>query len=194
MALVATVEPIAEVPILGIIPVDVRVEQIDRHAVPRHPREHQAPRAHLDGAPLELEARAHVEALEMIGGVPVHRLRLLRAVRVDDLTEVSTSIQQRDRVAAQAKVRDGAQGVPRQHAEPAAVGGDVIGEPDFHGEVAKIHRGTVSLEAREYRIFWRDRARFPAIVPRSLAGRVAVVAPSLETDLQAPASHTSNPA
>ncbi len=59
----------------------------------------------------------------------------LATLGVDLLAEIAGAGDQSHPHHGQVEVGGRAQGVARQHAQTAAVGGDVVGEPDLHGEV-----------------------------------------------------------
>jgi hypothetical protein len=135
VAAVAAVERVGERPVVRVVLVEVRVEQEHRHHVASDALHLVAPRAHAHVAPLDLHRDLVRHRREALLGAPRGRALLLHAALAEPLREVALAVGEGDGHHRQPQVGRRADGVTREHAEAAAVGGETLLEADLHGEV-----------------------------------------------------------
>jgi hypothetical protein len=130
VGLVAAVETMRERAALGVILVEVGVQQQDRDPMPVRAGIDIEPGAHPD------RTRRHFHRDHgVLGRVPPVRRLDLAALGVELLAEVAGAADQRDEDDRQQQIRAGAHGVAGQHAEAARVRVHLRPDRDLHREI-----------------------------------------------------------
>jgi len=153
--LVAAVELAGDLAVLGGVLRHVGVEQIQRH--PPHPH---APDLRLDLPPGEVHAdhhrrlvAEHLRHRQVVEIVPREQLQL-PPVGVEALAEVALLVQQPDPRQRDAQLRGALEVVARQHAQPAGVDRQRLGQPELGAEVrdpGRLRRAVVLRPPRAAR-------------------------------------------
>ncbi len=148
VARIAAVEVVGQSAIAVGVLLQIRVEQVDRHHMVADALDLVTPGAYPHLAFLDLHARPRREFMQAIRGRPGERLLRLRSVGGEPLAKVPSAMKEADRDHGQLQVGGGTDGVPRQHAQAAAVRGDTFLEADLHREVGDGLAGLVRIELR----------------------------------------------
>ena len=140
---VAAVEAVGDLAQVGVVLLDVGVEQQQRHAADRrhpHPRAQRPAAGHRD-ADQDLLARGVGEQVQRQAlGVERRVLLLLPAVERERLAEVAGAVEQADRDQRHAEVARRLEVVAGEDAEPARVVRQDLADPELHREVADRRR------------------------------------------------------
>jgi hypothetical protein len=136
---VATVELIGDRTVACGVLRQVGVEEQDGDAAPGHSRQHEPPSRHGHRTATDIDGHGRLEALQEVTRIPADRQLALVTVSVDLLAEVAVSVPERQPDEGQVQVGSRAQEVARQHAQPAAVGGQRRVEGHLHREVRHLH-------------------------------------------------------
>ena len=145
VVVVPAVEVPAELAVVGMVGLEVRVQEVDGQRVSGGPDDLVDPDSHLDLPSLEGEQDAVGQERQLVGGVPLDRLLLLPVVGVELLDEVALAVEQGDPRHGHAKVGGALQDVAGQDPQSSRVGGDGLLEPDLHGEIGQRPEGRVVL-------------------------------------------------
>ncbi len=141
VGLVAAVEVVGDATVLVGVARHVGVEQQHRHHMAADADDLVPPGAHDHLAPGDAHAHARRGLDQCRLGAPRPGLLALLAVGVEPLAEIALAVHQRDRDHRHAAVGGRAHGVAGQHAQPAAVGRQRVGERDLHREIGDLRGG-----------------------------------------------------
>ena len=186
---VAAVEAVGDLAQVGVVVLDVGVEQQQRHAADRghpHPRPQHAALGHgdvdEDRRALGVGEQVQREALRVERRVGL----LLPAVEREGLPEVARAVEQPDRDQRHAEVGGGLEVVAREDAEPARVVRQHLGDAELHREVADARRQRAGSVCPWYQ---RGPVRYPR--RSSATSRPAATKPSSAGELGQAAGETS---
>jgi len=135
VGLIAAVQVMGDVAVARVVHRQVGVQQQDGDAAIDQRAQHVKPAPHPHQATFKLQRHGGRQPRRVAGGIPVVGMLDLPTLRVDFLAEITGPGHQGDRHHRQADVCCGTQAVPRQHAQAATVGGDIVLQGDLHGEI-----------------------------------------------------------
>lgn len=142
VALVPTVEPIGQAPVVFVVLGKIGVEQVDGHDGPS-----DAPNGVLEGpnsyrpAPQD-NLDDGLGELELILGGPGIGIRRLCAPGPQPLSQVSLSVDEGDPDEGKAQIGCGAKGVPCENTQTTAIGMDMILQSRLHRKIGDPGRCT----------------------------------------------------
>ncbi len=152
---VAAVEVVGQGAVVGVVALDVRVQQEDRDDVAGTADDIKPPGANGDLTALHVDADSRARRRQDRLGRPDDvRLGLL-AGGIQVLLEIAVAMHQRNGHHGGAGVGRRTQGVAGEHAETAGVGGEILAEGDLHGEVRDLAVGKVDGSGRGKRLMGR---------------------------------------